>query len=163
MPHPPAIGMFKTAARLFTGVMVAAIPHVTTIAHAQDIALSLVNPKGRIDVPVSMLLRVDASPTTAIRNSATGEVKIFPDPYVNVCIGGEFKERICELSRQTINEPLAIVVGCETVAKPIIREPLCNPSCFRISADNYADAMALAARIRTGHGKACLSPSAAPG
>jgi hypothetical protein len=71
-------------------------------ANAEDIALSLVNPKGRIDVPVSAVRGVEARATFNVRIPQTGEVREYPDPYVEVCFAKDIEERICRLTRQIV-------------------------------------------------------------
>jgi len=128
------------------------------LANAEDIALSLVNPKSRIDIPASAVLRADAQATLSVRNTETGAVHEYPNPHVEVCFSGDISERICRLTRQIVGEPLEIVVGCETVTKPIVREPLCTRPCFQISTSDLAEATVLAKRIRNGTDSACGSP-----
>jgi preprotein translocase subunit SecD len=124
-------------------------------AQAEEIAVSLVNPKGRIDIPVSAVVKVEASATIAFRNSETGKVWEHSDPHVDICVAEEFKARICELTTQSVGEVLAIVIDCETVTKPIVREPLCARSCFTVSANDLEEANALAQRMRRGSNRAC--------
>ena len=124
-------------------------------ANAEEIALSLVNPKGRIDIPVSAVDRVQAYATIAFRNSETGAVRERPDPHVEVCVAKEFRERICGLTRRIVGQAMAVMVDCETVTKPIVRDPLCAGPCFSISANDLAEANALAQRIRRGTNRAC--------
>jgi preprotein translocase subunit SecD len=131
----------------------------TGFANAEDIALSLVHPKGRIDIPASAVGRVDASATFKFRNAETGKVREFPNPHLTICYTKEIQERVCELTQQIIGEPMAIVVDCETVSKPIVREPLCAHLCFDISNDDMAYATALAKRIRNGSNRACAPSS----
>ena len=114
-------------------VTAATIGFGTAAASAEDIALSLVHPKGRIDIPVSAVKQVNSEAISRVRNTETGEVHEYKDPHVDVCLAAEFRERICQLTQQIVDEPLAIVVDCETISKPIVREPLCTQSCFRIS------------------------------
>jgi hypothetical protein len=128
-------------------------------ANAEDIALSLVNPKGRIDVPVSAIRGVDAWPTTKVRIKGTEVVHEYPLPYVAVCFTKEVRERVCELTRRIVDEPLAIVVDCNVISEPIVMEPLCTNSCFQISVGDVADATALAQRIRKGTNRACAPSS----
>jgi preprotein translocase subunit SecD len=136
-------------------VMVTAAILRPACAHAEDIALSLVNPKGRIDVPVGAVLQVDAWATTKVRIQGTGEMREYPHPYVFVCFAKDVSDRVCQLTRQIVGEPLAIVIDCVTVSKPVVNEPLCEDSCFRISANDALEANALAQRIRKGTNRAC--------
>jgi hypothetical protein len=128
-------------------------------ADAEDIALSLVHAKGRIEIPVSAVRQVEAWATTKVRIKGTGEVREYPHPYVFVCFAQDVGERICELTRQIVHEPLAIVIDCDVVEKPIVHEPLCGEPCFRISANDAAEANALAQRIRKGTNRACAPSS----
>jgi hypothetical protein len=145
--------------RLIAIMTAAATGLVTGFASAEDIALSLVNPKGRIDIPVSAVDRVDASGTIAFRTKETGEIHEYPNPHVDVCYAKDIQERICQLTQQIVGEPMAIVIDCETVSRPIVREPLCAHPCFQISANDIAEATALAKRIRGGTNKACAPSS----
>lgn len=122
---------------------------------AEEIAVSFVHPKGRVDIPVSALDRVQAYPTVRFRNSETGAVREFPDPHVEICAAKEFRDRICELTKNVVGEATAIVVDCRTVSKPIVREPLCTKPRFNISANDLAEADALAQSIRRGSNRAC--------
>jgi hypothetical protein len=124
-------------------------------AHAEDIALSLVNPKGRVDIPVSAVQRVEARATFAYRIQGTEAVHEDPSPRVEVCFAKDIRERVCELTRKIVGEPLAIEVDCGTIARPIVRQTLCDIPCFEISANDIAEANALAQRILKGTNRAC--------
>jgi hypothetical protein len=140
-------------------VTAAACGLATTPASAEDIALSLVHPIGRIDVPASAVDEIDAEATIGMRNSETGEVTEHAFPHVAICLAPEVRERICQLTQKIVEEPLAIVVDCETISKPIVREPLCTQPCFHISVFDLADAAALAQRIRHGTNRTCAPSS----
>jgi hypothetical protein len=127
-------------------------------ANAEDIALSLVHPKGRVDVPVSAVRGVEPSATFKVRIPQTGEVREYPHPYVLVCFAKDIEEHICRLPRQIVGEPLAIVINCGIVSEPIVEEPLCGNPCFQISASDILEANALAQRIRKGN-RACAPSS----
>ena len=60
--------------RLIVTITVASTALGSAFANAEEIALSLVHPKGRIDIPVSAVSRVDALATITSRNTETGEV-----------------------------------------------------------------------------------------
>jgi preprotein translocase subunit SecD len=128
-------------------------------AAAGDIAVSLVNPSGRIDIPVSAITHVQALATIAIRNTETKKVVEYPEPHVEVCFTEDVRQQICQLTRQIVEQPLDIVIDCETVTKPIVREPLCSQPCFSISASDLEEATALAQRIRKGTDRACAPSS----
>lgn len=145
--------------RLIAMMTAAATGLGTGFASAEDIALSLVNPKGRIDITASAVRRVEARATIAFRNTKTGEVHEYPNPHVNVCFSKDVRERVCQLTEQVVGQPLEIVIDCETVSKPIVREPLCAHPCFQISAYDLAEATALAQKVRTGTNRACAPSS----
>ena len=127
----------------------------SAFANAEDIALSLVHPKGRVDVPVSALGDVEAEATFTFRNTETGQFHEYPNPHVEVCFAKDVRERICDLTRQIVGQPMEIVIDCATISKPIVREPICTRACFFISVADLADATALAQRIRRGSNRAC--------
>lgn len=141
--------------RLIAMLTVAAAAFGSAFANAEEFALSLVNPKGRLDIPASTVGRIEARATIVFRNTETGEVNEYPNPHVEMCFSDEIRQRICQLTQQIVGQPLAIVIECETVAKPIVREPLCSRPCFEISASDFAEATALAKRIRSGSNKTC--------
>jgi preprotein translocase subunit SecD len=143
--------------RLIVLMTAASIGLAPAFAEADDIALSLVHTRGRVDVPISAISAVDASATIAFRNTETGEVHKYPDPHVEVCFAKDIRERICQLTRQIVGEPMEILIDCVSVSKPIVREPLCTRPCFQISADDLAGANALAQRIRSGTSRVCAS------
>jgi preprotein translocase subunit SecD len=58
------------------------------------------------------------------------------------------------LTRKIVGEALEVFVGGECVASPIVREPLCGEASFQISANDLAEAEALAQRLRIGWSKA---------
>jgi preprotein translocase subunit SecD len=153
--------MFKRikSVRLVAVTMAVAGELGSACAHGGDIAVSLVNPAGRIDVPASAIVRVEARATIAFRNSETGEIFEDPTPHVELCLSEDIRQRVCRLTQQIVGQPLAVVVDCETVTKPIIREPLCNLPCFNITAGDMAEANTLAQRIRRGTTRACAPSS----
>jgi hypothetical protein len=128
--------------------------HGSESAHVERIALSLVHPRERIDIPVSAILRIEAHGEIAFTEQGTGRPWISPNPHVEICFAEAIRERICQLSRQILDQPWDIVVGGEVVASAIVREPLCSQACFQISANDLAEAHALAHRMRTGWSKA---------
>lgn len=125
------------------------------LAHAEDVALSLVNPAGRIDIPVSAIKSVEAFAKKTFRNTETGELHEFESPRVEICYAEDVRQRICELTRRIVGQPLEIVVACKTVAAPVIREALCSQACSAISQTYLSDAEALVQQIRNGMKAAC--------
>ena len=144
--------------RLLIAVIALATSGFADLATAEDIALSLVHPKGRVDIPVSALKDVRAYATLAVRNTETGEIHEYPEPSVEVCYNKDIKARICQLTQQIVGEPMALLVDCEIVLKPVVREPLCSHACLSISASDLDEANALMQRIRHGTNRVC-SPS----
>ena len=145
---------------LYAVIVTAALSGIAVAcANAEDIALSLVNPKGRVDIPASALGDVKASATYAFRDAETREVREFPDAHVSVCFSEDVQKRICELTRQLVGQPMEIVIDCATISKPIVREPLCAHPCFQVSANDIAEATALAQRIRHGSSRTCAPSS----
>lgn len=144
---------------LIASIVTASAALPSAIANAGDIALSLVNPKGRIDIPASSITRVEARATFAFRVKETGKVFEYPNPHVEVCFTEHIRRQICQLTHKIVGQPLDIVIGCETVIKPVVREPLCSRPCFDISANDIAEATALARRIRSGSNRACAPSS----
>jgi preprotein translocase subunit SecD len=128
-------------------------------ADAEDIALSLVNPKGRVDIPVGAVQQIEARATFAYRVQGSEEVHENPSPGVDVCFAKDIGDRVCELTRKIVGEPLAIVVDCGIVAEPIVQQALCNIPCLHVSANDFAEANALAQRIRKGTNRACAPSS----
>lgn len=126
---------------------------------ADEIALSLVHPKERIDVPVSSLRRVEVRATVAFRNTETGVVHEYPSPGVKVCFTKDVAQRVCQLTQQIVGESVAVVVDCETLTTPIVREPLCANPCLLISTFDLASANALMQRIRNGSNRTCAPSS----
>jgi hypothetical protein len=137
----------------------AAIGFGSVLADADEIAVSLVNPQGRIDIPATAITQVHTFANIAFRNTETGKVVEYPDPRVEVCFTEDIHQRVCALTRRIVEQPLAIVIDCATVMKPIVREPLCNRPCFDIATGDLDEATALAKRIRTGTNRACAPSS----
>lgn len=128
-------------------------------ALADDIALSLVNPNGRVDIPASAITEVEARATIEYRNTETGKIFGHEDPHVELCYTEDIRRRVCQLTRQIVEQPMAIVINCEVVTKPIVHEPLCGSPCFSVSAADMAEANALAQQIRRGTNRACAPSS----
>lgn len=143
---PTRMIIVSTAAAVGLGV---------TLAHAEDIALSLVNPAGRIDIPASAIKSVEALEKKTFRNTETGELHEFEDERVEICYSEDVRQRICQLTRRIVGQLLRLIVACKTVSEPIVREPLCKNTCLEISLFDLAMAKALAQQIRSGMKAAC--------
>ncbi len=114
---------------------------------AVRLALSLVHPRERIDVPVAAIVRIVAY---AERQGPWP----FHNPHVGVWLVASIHERIYRLTRRIVDEPMDIVVCGECISSPVVREPLGPELPIRISAWDFAEAQALADLMRKGWLKA---------
>ena len=116
-------------------------PELTVIAgsgRTERIALSLVHPSGRIDIPVTAIQSIEAHEYSRFS-------KRLPHPHVEVNLRFDIRARLRKLTRAIVGEPLEIFVDGKSVSKPIVREPLGDLS---ISAFDLDEANALAAQLR---------------
>jgi preprotein translocase subunit SecD len=125
---------------------------------ADDIALSLVHGQNRIDIPVSAIQRIESYATLRFVVAETKEVQEFPAPRVELCYAPDIQRRICRLTRRIIEQPMDLVVDCQTLSRPVVREPLCGP-CLQIRANDILEANALAQRLKTGSNRRCAPVS----
>jgi len=116
----------------------------------ERIVLSLVHPRGRVDIPAGAIVRIEARDQCALPEQGTGALLVIRRPYVHVCVTQPIRDRICELTSRIVDEPMEIVVDGECVSRPIVREPLCSQESFSISAGDITEARVLAHRLRTG-------------
>ena len=130
----------------------------TTAAMAEDIALSLVHPLARIDIPVSAISRIDARATNTFVNIETKQPWTHRSPHVELCYSPEIQEKICQLTQQIVEQPVSIVVDCEIIFRPVIREPLCK-RCLELSANDMLEANALAQKLKKGSNRRCAPVS----
>ncbi len=112
------------------------------------LALSLVYPRGRIDVGLADVLSIEA--VASISFAIDGGSATFPAPSVEVKFVPHVNARLHRLTSTMIDEPLDIMVGGEVVARPIVREPLGLQGSFRIAAADIEAAEAMAAKLRKG-------------
>lgn len=129
-------------------------------APAARIALSIVHPRERIDIPVSEIVCIEAHEHSPPEEALTPGAWPMRHPCVEVSFTQPIRDRICQLTRQIVDEPMEIIVGGECVSSPIVREPLCTQASFYISASDFAEALALAHQMRTGWTRA--GPRAVP-
>jgi hypothetical protein len=120
----------------------------------QRIALSLVHPRERIDIPVGAIRRIEAREEFTLWEK--GKLWMFRSPRVEVSVIQAIRDQIRRLTKDIVDEPMEIVVAGECVARPIVREPLGSQECFQISASDLAEAHALAHRLRAKWSKAHL-------
>ena len=126
--------------------------------YADEVALSFIHRTGRVDVPANALSKIKAH---ASRFYLVGEERKrveFPMPFVEVCYGPVVRKQMCALTREIIDEPIDIVLGCETVASPVVRMPICG-RCIDISVFEPVDAQVLAAKLQGKSTKECPGTS----
>ena len=140
--------------RLFSPIVMATFGFGTLPASAGEIALSLVHERSRIDIPASAITSIEAYATLTIVVQGTGERRDYPDPRVQLCYTAEIQAQICRLTQQIVEQPLSLVVDCEPVSQPVVREPLCGP-CLQISANDPVEANALLQRLKKGSKRRC--------
>jgi len=129
------------------GAIVCVLCGAASVA-GDDIALSLVHETERIDIPASAISRIEAVPSFVVIDPRTRK-RVQSQTYnVNVCLPRDIRDRICDLTWRIVGEPLEIVVGCDVLTKPVVREPLCRSPCLSIPAENVAEAQTFAGRLR---------------
>ncbi len=112
------------------------------------IALSLVHPRERIDIPVKDVLAIEALAEVTYFCPETQVFKTYESASVRLDFNPGISARIYRLTSCIIEQPLDVVVAGEMICSPIVREPL--SSGFRIHLFDFADAKAFAAKIRKG-------------
>ena len=143
----------KPVLPVLVAAFVCAVP-----AAADDIALSLVHGQDRIDIPTHAITRIEAHATQTFTFTDTHKTKTYDMQNVELCYSSEIQRRVCQLTRQIVDQPLHIVVDCKTISRPVVREPLCG-RCFLISANDIQEANALAQRLRQGSNRRCAPVS----
>jgi SecD-like export protein len=123
---------------------------------ADEGSLSFIHRTERIDVPTSAIQRIKAYATQTFMFE-TGPVE-YPFAGVEVCFARKIQRRMCELTRRIVDEPMDVVIGCEVVARPVVRERLCG-FCISISAADGAEAERLAEKLRSEKIKTCPATS----
>ena len=96
-------------------VMVAVAVLRPACADAEDIAMSLVNPKGRIDVPVGDIRGVEAWATTSSGLQGTEEVHEYPESARHSAASPTtFLSASANLRGGSSANRLSIVIDCES-------------------------------------------------
>ena len=113
----------------------------------ERIVLSLVHPRGRIDVSASAVVSIEPREERDLLLD-TGALWTTRSPNVELRFTPEIHHRISRLSAEIVGEPLEVVVCSKSVAKPVVREPLSSLTCFCLSVWDFADAEALAEKLR---------------
>lgn len=74
----------------------------------------------------------------------------FDLPHVQVWLTPRLQERFRSFTRDIVGEVMGIHVGGRCIMRPVVREPLGDEPCFQLSANDFGEAQALAATLRTG-------------
>jgi preprotein translocase subunit SecD len=116
----------------------------------ERIAISfVVFERKRLDVPVSALMRVEARATQTFADER-GRPITFDLPHVEIWLTPNLQKRLRDFTRDLVGEVTEIHVGDKCISRPVVREPLGNEPRFLLSANDFAEAQALAATVRTG-------------
>ncbi len=126
---------------------------------AAEIALSFVHEEDRIDVPAGAVRGIRAYATQTFVIKGTRRRMVLDRPGVEICLSEEICAKLRQLTERIVDEPIDIVVGCEVISSPIVREPMGGSPCIQISAFDVAEARALADKLR-GRSKGCRAPDA---
>ncbi|MEL6374230.1 MAG: hypothetical protein AAFR04_09700 [Pseudomonadota bacterium] len=118
----------------------------TAPTHAGEIAFSVIGGGGQIDVPVASKPRVKVKPRPSTLRP----------PALTISVAPAVAAQICALSRKAVGQQIAIQVGCRTISRPVVIEPLCGQT-FTISVPLLGEATFIAETIRKGS-PACKKP-----
>lgn len=135
-------------------IVLAASICATLPAGADDIAFSLVHRQGRIDIPASAVTSIEARTTITLVVTETQERRDYEDPHVELCYTADIQAQICRLTGQVVEQPMNLVIDCESVAEPVVHEPICGP-CLHIFAGDLLEAKMLAQRLKKGSNRLC--------
>jgi preprotein translocase subunit SecD len=76
---------------------------------------------------------------------------LLPDTSRRIWVTPPIREQIHCLTREIVDQTVAIFVAGQCIMSPMIREPLCGAGwSFQLSANDLAEAQTLAERLRTG-------------
>ena len=125
------------------------------LATADEIALSFVHEENRIDVPASAIDSIEALHYSLYRNTETGKVFKGARPNVEIRFDGGIGASLCELTKKIVDEPLELWVSCQAIVKPIVREPLCSDTCFKVSFFDFAETEQLVSKLNARPKLAC--------
>jgi hypothetical protein len=118
-----------------------------------EMELVLVEENVRLIIPEAGIRSIEVETWTA---KTIPNLKTFS---VAICLTRYHKNRVCDVSRRFVGRPLELRMGCELLATPVIREPLCNNSCFLLSAETLEDAHRQAAKLRAASRISCRPTS----
>jgi hypothetical protein len=114
------------------------------------IALSLIHPRERIDIPVRDVLEIEAFAEQTFFFPDIRESRTFPWAHVRLNFKPQTRARIYRLTSQIVEEEMQIVVAAEVVCSAVVREPLGIQEGFNITANDLAEAEKLACKLREG-------------
>jgi hypothetical protein len=120
-------------------------------ASTAKIALSLVHPSGRIDVPADAIHWIETSGEFLV--SVRGRLQAWPSPHVELSLRPDIGIRIYRLTRNIVGDVVDLVVDGQSVSKIRVITPVGLRSRIRIDVLDLAKAEALAARLRARCGK----------
>jgi len=106
------------------------------------IVLSLVHLRERIDVSASAVLSIEAQDEQTFFLD-TGASLTISSPSILLCFTPDIHHRISELSAGIVGEALEVFVAGQSIAAPVVREPLSSLTGFLLHAGNDADARML--------------------
>ena len=114
------------------------------------IALSLVHPRGRVDIPPGEVLEIEAKAEQTFFFSDTWTSKTYPLPHVRLSFTPRIGTLIHRLTSQIVGEPLDIVIAGKVVISPVMHEPGGLRESMSIGFCDLEDAQKLAAKLREG-------------
>src|SRR5690349_3204431 len=114
-------------------ILSAALVSGTAPAAADEIALSMMHKESRIDVPARAITSIETYATFILVDPETRRRREFAAPHVELCYTAEIQAQICQLTSRIVEQPMSLIVDCEPISHPVVREPLCGP-CLKISA-----------------------------
>jgi len=116
----------------------------------ERIALSLVHPRGRIDIPVKDVLKIETRAGETAFSADTRTSQTAAAPHVRLEFTAEIRARIHRLTAQIAGDELAIVVAGREICRPVVREPLGLHGWFNIRVHDLEQARDLTAKLREG-------------
>lgn len=114
------------------------------------IALSLVHPRERIDIPVKDVLEIEALADQTFFFPEIQAFKSYECANVRLSFSPEIGRRIYRLTSGIVGEPLDCVVDGDVICSPVVREPLGVSESFSLRVHDFAVAQEIAAKIHKG-------------
>jgi preprotein translocase subunit SecD len=97
---------------------------------------------------VDVIIGIEASPTQSF--NCEGRIWTFDRPNVGVEFSPEMRKRLFEFTRDIVGEMIEIHIRDRCVFRAVVREPLGSEHAFQLSANDLAEAQALAQELKTG-------------